>query len=153
MNDEYYMNIALKEAMKAYKKKEVPVGAIVVLNNKIIGKGYNTRQRSCDITNHAEIIALRNASRKIHDWRLNNAILYVTMSPCNMCASAIKESRIKKIVIGCINQDIKNKQIVDLIFETKKENSSIKITTGVLEQECGQLLQKFFKEQRNKVQL
>lgn len=150
MNDEYYMNLALKEAFKAYKKREVPVGAILVLNDKVIAKAHNTRQKTHDIANHAEMIALRKASRKLHDWRLNDATLYITMSPCPMCASAIKESRIKKVVVGAMNQDLKFQKIVDLIFEIDKKNSLLAIKTGVLEDKCIEILQKFFREQRNK---
>ena len=150
MNDEYYMNLALKEAFKAYKKKEVPVGAVLVLNDKVIAKAHNTRQKTHDITNHAEMIAIRKASHKIHDWRINDATLYITMSPCPMCASAIKESRIKQVVVGATNQDQKFKKIVDLIFETDKNSSSFEIKTGILEDKCIEILQKFFKEQRNK---
>ena len=144
MNDEEYMNIALKEARTALNEEEVPVGAIVVLDNKIIGIGHNTRQRTHDITNHAELIAIREASNKIGDWRLDKATIYITLSPCMMCASAIKESRIKNIVIGAINQDIKTQEAVDLILK----DSNIK--TGIKEQESLLLLQKFFKKQREK---
>ena len=144
MNDEEYMNIALKEAEKALDFEEVPVGAVVVLDNEIIGIGHNTRQKTHDITNHAELIAIRNASKKICDWRLDKATLYITLSPCIMCASAIKESRIKRIVIGLNNQDLKTKEITDLILKDRE------IKTGIKEQESLLLLQKFFKKQREK---
>ena len=150
MNDEYYMNLALKEAYKAYKRGEVPVGAILVLNDKIIAKAHNTRQKTHDIVNHAEMIAIRKASRKIHDWRLNDAVLYITMSPCPMCASAIKESRIKRVVVGATNKDLKIRKIVDLIFKIDENCSSFEIKKGILEDECIEILQKFFKEQRTK---
>ncbi len=150
MNDEEYMNIALQEAEMALKEEEVPVGAIIVLDNKIIGKGHNTRQKTHDITNHAELIALREAGKTIGDWRLNEATIYITMSPCTMCAAAIKDSRIKRIVIGAVNQDIKTKEIVDLIFEINNEKTKKNITIGVLKNESLQLLQTFFKKQRKK---
>ena len=150
MNDEYYMNIALKEAEKALKEAEVPVGAVLVENGKIIARGHNMRQKKHDVTKHAEIIAIRKASKKIHDWRLDNAVLYITMSPCIMCSAIIKESRIKKIVIGAINPDKKIQNIVNQILEIDKINPSIEIKTKVLEKECIELLQKFFKEKRKK---
>ena len=150
MKDEEYMQLALKEAKKAYQKDEVPVGAIVVLNDKIIGKGYNQKERKDDVTSHAELIAIRNASKKIHDWRLNEATLYITLSPCAMCASAIVQSRIKRVVVGALNPDLKNKEIVDLIFDINKEKPTVQITEKVLEKESLELLQSFFKKQRKK---
>ena len=144
MNDEEYMNIALEEARIALNEDEVPVGAIVVLDNEIIGRGHNTRQKTHDITNHAELIAIRNASNKIGDWRLDKATIYITLSPCMMCAAAINESRIKNIVIGATNQDIKTQEVANLILK----DSNIK--TGIKEQESLDLLQKFFKKQREK---
>ena len=150
MKDEYYMNIALREAEIALNAAEVPVGAVLVVNDKIIARGHNMRQKRHDVTKHAEIIAIRNASRKLHDWRLDNATLYVTMSPCIMCSAVIKESRIKKIVIGAMNPDEKIQNIVNQILEVDKKNPSIEIKTKVLEPECVAILQKFFKEKRKK---
>ncbi len=144
MSDEEYMNIALKEAEQALNEEEVPVGAVVVLDNKIIGIGHNTRQKTHDITNHAELIAIRDASRKLGDWRLDKTTIYITLSPCMMCASAIKESRIKRIVIGVNNQDLKTKEISDIILK------DIEIKDGIKSQESLLLLQKFFKKQREK---
>ena len=92
-----YMNIAIKEAEKAFKKDEVPVGAVIVYNDKIIAKAHNTRQKTHKVINHAEILAILKAERKLKDWRMNNCELYVTLKPCNMCESIIKESRISKV--------------------------------------------------------
>ncbi len=92
-----FMNAALKEADKAYLKKEIPIGAVVVQNNKIIGKGFNRRLKNTDVTNHAEIIAIKKAARHNRDWRLNDCDLYVTLEPCNMCKAVINEARIKHV--------------------------------------------------------
>ena len=131
MNDDYYMNIALKEAEKAFKKKEVPVGAIIVLNDKIIGIGHNKREFTSLITNHAELIAIKKAGKKIHDWRLNEATMYVTLFPCPMCASAIKQSRIKRLVIGASSHDLKTKKIVNLILIEEDNKNRLEINENV----------------------
>ena len=102
--DEYYMNLALKEANKAFKRDEVPVGVIIVSDNKIVARGYNMRELKGDIAKHAELIAIKKANKKIHDWRLENCTMYVTLFPCPMCASAIVQSRIKKIYIGALDE-------------------------------------------------
>ena len=146
--DEYYMKEALKEAEKAFKRDEVSVGAIIVLNNKIIARGHNLREIKGDITKHAELIAIRKANRKIGDWRLNDCVMYVTLYPCSMCASAIIQSRIKRLVIGAPCKDLKNKKIVDLIFEKESEKPLIEIKENILEEECSNILQEFFKKQR-----
>ncbi len=139
------MEIALKEAWKAYQKKEVPVGAVVVLNNKIIGRGYNLRETTNDITKHAELIAIKKACHKINDWRLNDCVLYVTLFPCPMCASAIVQSRIPKVVVGTIPNDSKNVTISESIFD-----KNTIIVKGILEAETKNIIQNFFKEQREK---
>ena len=150
MNDEYFMNEAYKEALKAYKKGEVPVGAIIVLNNKIIARGYNLRESKNDITKHAELIAINKASKYYNDWRLEKSVLYVTLFPCPMCASAISQSRISKIVVGANTLDIKNKNIVFKILEENNTNPKVELVNGILEDKCKNLLTKFFEEQRNK---
>ena len=149
-NDEYFMNIALKEAKKAFRRNEVPVGAIIVKNEKIIAKGYNKREFGGDVTKHAELIAIKKASRKIKDWRLNECVMYVTLYPCSMCASAIIQSRMKKIVIGAPCKDLKNTKIVDMIFKDEKDKSLIEIKDGVLKEECLDIIQEFFRKQRKK---
>lgn len=147
-SDEYYMNIALEEAEKAYKKGEVPVGAVIVLNNKIISRGHNLREKSNDITKHAELISIKRASRKYHDWRLENSIMYVTLFPCPMCASAIVQSRIGKLVIGATTLDLKTQEISYKILEGNNLNPKVKVVENVLESKSKDLLKKFFKEQR-----
>ena len=148
MDDNYYMNIALQEANKAYLKDEVPVGCIIVQNNKIIGVGHNLKESTKNILNHAELIAIKKASKKINDWRLDNSVMYVTLYPCSMCASAIVSSRIKRIVIGAPTKDLKVKQIGDLIFEGNNLSPKIDVKENVLKDECVNLLGEFFKNKR-----
>lgn len=149
-DNEYYMKLALKEARKAYKHNEVPVGAIIVSNGKIIAKGNNQRENSGDVTKHAELIAIRKASKKKKDWRLNDCAMYVTLFPCPMCASAIIQSRISKLVIGTSTMDLKNKEIVNLIFLDSIKNKKIILEENVLENECSNILKSFFQMQRQK---
>ena len=149
-DNEYYMKLALKEARKAYKHNEVPVGAIIVSNGKIIAKGNNQRENSGDVTKHAELIAIRKASKKKKDWRLNDCTMYVTLFPCPMCASAIVQSRISKLVIGTSTMDLKNKEIVNLIFLDSIKNKKIILEENVLENECSNILKSFFQMQRLK---
>ena len=146
--DEYFMGIALKQAKKALRREEVPVGAIIVLDGKIIAKGHNLRELRGDVTKHAELIALRLANHKLKNWRLNGCTMYVTLFPCSMCASAIIQSRVSRIVIGAPSKDLKNKQIVDLIFQSETNKTLIEIKENVLEKECSKILQDFFKKQR-----
>ena len=131
--DEYFMGIALKQAKKALRREEVPVGAIIVLDGKIIAKGYNLRELRGDVTKHAELITLRRANHKLKNWRLNGCTMYVTLFPCSMCASAIIQSRVSRIVIGAPSKDLKNKQIVDLIFQSETNKPLIEIKKNVLE--------------------
>ena len=135
--DEYYMNIALKEAKKAVKYNEVPVGAIVVKGNKIISHAYNKREKTNDVTKHAEIIAISKACRKLKNWRLEDCTLYVTMEPCMMCCGAIEQARISKIVYGTRNENFGC---------TGKIN--IKNISQTCEKECTKIVQDFFKNKR-----
>jgi len=148
-NDEYYMKLALTEAKKAYRRGEVPVGAVIVYNDKVLGKGYNLREHSNNLVKHAEIIALKKANQKLHNWRLENATIYITLFPCPMCASAIVQSRIKKVVIASPTKDLKVQKIVNLIFEGDSLNKSINVIEGILKQESQNLLSEFFKERRS----
>ncbi len=141
--DEKMMNIAYKESLKAYKKGEIPVGAVIVKNGKVISKGYNMKERKKDPTMHAEVIAIRKACKKLHDWRLNDCTMYVTMEPCEMCLSVILECRIKNIVCGIKNK--KNNIIDDLIY--KKE---LNVTYGLCEQQISEKINAFFREIREK---
>ena len=135
---EYYMKIALKLAEKALKHNEVPVGAIIVKNNKIIAQAYNKREKTHNVTKHAEIIAISKACRKLKNWRLENCEMYVTMEPCMMCSGAIEQSRLKKIVYGVKNENY------GYIHNLK----NIEIISQVCESECKELVQSFFKKRR-----
>lgn len=141
--DEKNMKIAFKESEKAYKIDEIPVGAVIVKNGKVISKGYNMKEKYSDPTMHAEIIAIRKACKKIKDWRLNGCTLYVTMEPCEMCLNVILESRIKDIVCGIKNK--KNNKIDDLI-----RKNQINIVYGVYEKKISDELNAFFQKIREK---
>ncbi len=142
-SDEYFMKLALKEATYAFEEDEVPVGAIIVANNKIIGKGHNQTERLKDVTAHAEMIALTAASNYLASKFLEECTLYVTLEPCLMCASALKWARISRIVFGA--SDIKAGYTLteSLVLHPKTE-----VTKGILEAECGNLLTEFFRQKR-----
>lgn len=143
MNDEYYMGLAILEAKKAYKRKEVPVGAIVVdATGRVIGYGYNQKEKNKLIYAHAEIIAIKNASKRIKDWRLNGCSIYTTLEPCPMCASAIEQSRIDKVFYGASRLEKNNKKIIDHILKNTKIRKNVRVD------ECSNLLTDFFKEKR-----
>jgi len=146
-NDEYYMIFALKEAKKAYRKGEIPIGAVVVKNDKIIAKAHNLKESKKIVTKHAEILALEKACAKLKNWRLIDCTIYVTMFPCPMCASAINQSRISKIVYGTIPEYV-DKSVVDKILNDKNYGNPVKIVDNVMRNECSQLLKKFFVEKR-----
>ena len=145
---EYYMEQALKEAEKAYKKLEVPVGAVIVKDGKIIAKGHNQKETKTDTTKHAEIIAIQKASKKLKSWRLTDCEMYVTLEPCSMCAGAIINSRIKKIYIGAMDEKTGVAGSVLNIFEDYTFNHKVEIEKGIKQEECEDILKKFFKELR-----
>lgn len=136
--DKEFMDEAIKLAIRSYEEDEVPVGAVVVKNNKIIGCGYNQKDRTKNPLKHAELIAIEEACKYIGDWRLNDCTLYTTFEPCMMCMGAIVESRISKVVYGA-------KKDEQMFYNL----NDIEIVGGVLEEECLHLLQKFFKNKRN----
>ena len=140
-----FMIEALKEAKKAYKKNEVPIGAIIVKDNKIIARAYNKKEKNNIATHHAEILAINKACRKIKNWRLNDCTLYVTVEPCVMCCGAIIQSRIKKVVYGISNKNYGGIESIETIFD----NTNISIEKGIMQEECLAILQKFFNEKRN----
>lgn len=148
ISDVAYMNLALQQAQKAYKRGDVPIGAVIVENNKILGAGYNKKEKKHCSLYHAEIVALKNACKKVGDWRLNNATMYVTMEPCCMCAGAILNHRIKRVVIGVTEPNCGAcGSGVDLLNNTNL-NSKTEVLTGVCEPECKKLLQDFFVARR-----
>ncbi len=143
MDDKYYMKIALKEARKAFSKGEIPVGAVIVQNGKIIARAHNLRESKQNVIKHAEIIALEKACAKLKNWRLIGCSIYVTMFPCPMCASAINQSRISKLVYGTI-PEYAEKDIISFILNDKNYGSSVEICEKVMEDECTKLLKEFF---------
>ncbi len=148
--DEKFMKIALKEANKSFQLDEVPVGVVIVKDDKIIARGHNLRETKQDPTGHAEIIAIKKASKKLKSWRLIDCTMYVTLEPCSMCAGAIMWSRIKRVVYGA--KDIKGGAIGSSfnLFEQKGINHKPEATSGVLEDEASTLLKDFFKLKRQK---
>ena len=145
---EYYMKQALKEAEKAYKKLEVPVGAIIVKDEKIIARAYNQKESKTDTTKHAEILAIQKASKKLNSWRLIDCEMYVTLEPCTMCAGAIINSRIKKVYIGAMDEKTGAVGSVFNLFEDYKFNHKPEVEKGILKEDCESLLKQFFKELR-----
>ena len=149
-NHEYYMKMALKEAKKAYKLGEVPIGCVVVHEDKIIGRGYNRRNTDKSTLAHAEIAAIKKASKIIGDWRLEDCTLYVTLEPCQMCAGAIVQARIPTVVMGSMNPKAGCAGSILNILEVPKFNHQVHTIRGILEEECSQMLTTFFKELRIK---
>lgn len=147
---EKFMKEALKEAKKAYIKEEIPVGAIIVKDNKIIARAYNKKEEKMDTTKHAEIIAIQKASKKLKAWRLTDCDLYVTLEPCSMCAGALIQSRIRKVYIGTEDKKTGACGSVLNLLEDYKFNHKVEIENGILKDECEAILKKFFKELRNK---
>lgn len=145
-----FMKEALKEAKKAYDKEEIPVGAVIVRDDKIIARGHNIKELKKDTTKHAEIIAIQKASKKMDAWRLEGCTLYVTLEPCAMCAGALIQSRIKKVVIGTMDKKTGACGSVLNLLEDYKFNHQVEIETGIMETECREILQQFFKELRKK---
>ena len=143
------MKEALKEAIKAYKKLEVPVGAVIVKNGEIIAKAHNLKETKNDTTKHAEILAIQKASKKIEAWRLEECEMYVTLEPCTMCAGAIINSRIKKVYIGTEDPKAGACGSVLNIFADYKFNHKVEYETGIMKKECEKILKDFFKELRN----
>jgi len=150
MTDEAFMRLALKEAQKALKTKDVPVGAVIVKDGKVIAKAHNEREKLNDATAHAEIVAIRRANKKLKSWYLDGCILYVTMEPCVMCAGAIINSRIEKVIYGA--QDFRFGCCGTLynLPEDTRFNHRAQVFGGVLAEECAILLTDFFKKLRDK---
>ena len=145
---EYFMNEALKQAKKAYSKLEVPVGAVIVKNGKIIARAYNQKETKFDTTKHAEIVAIQKASNKLKSWRLIDCDMYVTLEPCPMCAGAIIQSRIRTVYYGVRDEKTGAVGSVLNLFDDYKFNHTPRFTSGILENECKKLLQDFFKSLR-----
>lgn len=147
--NEHFMREALLEAEKAYKKEEVPIGAVIVKDGEIIARGHNLRETSKDPTSHAEMIAIREAAAFLGGWRLIDCELYVTVEPCPMCAGAIMLSRIKHIYIGTM--DKKGGAVGSLmnILQDDRLNHKVQVSIGLLQKECEQIMKDFFKKLRS----
>ena len=146
--DEKFMRQAIKQAKKAYALDETPIGCVIVHEGKVIGRGYNRRNTDKSPLAHAEITAIRKASRKIGDWRLEECTLYVTLEPCQMCAGAIIQARIPRVVVGCMNPKAGCAGSVLNLLRVERFNHQAELTTGVLEEECSGMMKQFFKELR-----
>ena len=146
--DEHFMRMALEEASIAYNEGEVPVGAVLVKDGKVISKAHNQREDSKDPTGHAEIIALKHGSREEDNWRLTGFTLYVTKEPCIMCAGAMVNARLGRLVYGC--KDDKGGAVGSLynILSDKRLNHQVEVVSGVLEEECSEILKRFFQNRR-----
>ena len=148
--DEKYMREAKKQAMKAYALGEVPIGCIIVYEDKIIARGYNRRNTDKNTLSHAELNAIRKASKKLGDWRLEGCTLYVTLEPCKMCAGAIVQARIPRVVIAAMNPKAGCAGSVLNLLEMDGFNHNVQVSRGVLEEECGSMLSEFFRKLREK---
>jgi len=170
--DEKFMRVAIKQAQKAYNLGEVPIGCVIVYEGEkenltssrskgtfkanhlkegqIIGRGYNRRTIDKSTLAHAELIAIKKASKKLGDWRLEECVMYVTLEPCQMCAGALIQGRFKRVVIGCMNPKAGSVGSVINLLEMEGFNHQVEVTKNVLEEECSQMLKNFFKELRGK---
>ena len=146
--DEKYMKEAIKQAKKAYALGEVPIGCVIVYQDKIIGRGYNRRNTDKNTLAHAEITAINKASKKMGDWRLEGCTLYVTLEPCQMCAGAIVQARITEVVMGTMNPKAGCCGSILNILDMPQFNHQVHVKKGVLEETCSSLLTSFFKELR-----
>ncbi|MCU6763752.1 tRNA-specific adenosine deaminase [uncultured Roseburia sp.] len=147
---EKYMKEAVRQAKKAWALDEVPIGCVIVCEDKIIARGYNRRNTDKNTLAHAELLAIRKASRKLGDWRLEGCTMYVTLEPCQMCAGALVQSRISKVVIGSMNPKAGCCGSVLNLLQMGQFNHQVEVIRGVLEEICSDMLSSFFKELREK---
>lgn len=150
MDNDYFMNEAYKEARKAFNKNEVPIGSVVVYKNKIIGRGHNLRETKKSVIYHSEIIAINEACKFMNDWRLEDCIIFVTIEPCIMCAGAIMQSRLSKVVYGASNKKFGAVESLYQIFENENSNHKVCVESGIMENECSQIMKEYFTKFRNK---
>lgn len=147
---EKYMKEAIRQAKKAYALNEVPIGCVIVYEGKIIARGYNRRNTDKNTLSHAELIAIKKASKKLGDWRLEGCTMYITLEPCQMCAGAIVQARVSEVVIGSMNPKAGCAGSVLNILQMEGFNHQVEITKDILMLECSQMLSEFFKELREK---
>ena len=148
--DEKYMKQAIKLAQKAASNGDVPIGCVIVYEGKVIARGYNRRNMDKTTLAHAEILAIKKASKVLEDWRLEECTMYVTLEPCQMCAGAIVQARIPKVVIGCMNKKAGCAGSIIDMFSVKEFNHQVEKRVGVMEEECSLMLKDFFRELRQK---
>lgn len=148
--DERFMKEAVRQAKKAWKIQEVPIGCVIVYEGKIIGRGYNRRTTDKNTLAHAELQAIKRASKQMGDWRLDDCTMYVTLEPCQMCSGAIVQARIKRVVVGCMNPKAGCAGSILNLLQMEEFNHQAELETGVLEEECSLLMKGFFKELREK---
>lgn len=146
--DEKYMKLALKEAKKAAEINEVPIGCVIVQGDKVVGKAYNKRNTDKNVLSHAELIAMQQACKKTGDWRLEDCTMYITLEPCQMCAGAMVQARLKRAVIGSMNAKAGCAGSVLNILQMEQFNHQVEVERGVLEEECSTLLSSFFADLR-----
>lgn len=140
-----YMKMAISQAKKAAGNKDVPIGCVIVHNDTVIARGYNRRNMDKTTLAHAEIMAIKKASKKLNDWRLEDCTMYVTLEPCQMCAGAIVQARIPEVVIGCMNPKAGCAGSIINILDIPEFNHQVKVTRGILEEECSLMLKDFFR--------
>lgn len=146
--DEKYMKAAIAQAKKAEALEEVPIGCVIVCGDKIIARGYNRRNTDHNTLSHAELIAIKKASKKLGDWRLEGCTMYVTLEPCQMCSGALVQSRIDKVIIGAMNKKAGCAGSVMDLLHVEGFNHQVECETGVLGEECSEMLSEFFKRLR-----
>lgn len=142
--EEKYMKAALREAKKALALGEVPIGCVIVYEDKIIGRGYNRRNTDKSTLAHAEISAIKKASKKMGDWRLEDCEIYITLEPCQMCSGAIVQARIRDCIVGCMNPKAGCAGSILNMLQRPEFNHQVNFTKGILEEECSQILKDFF---------
>ena len=146
--DEKYMKEAIKQAKKAVLNGDVPIGCVIVRDEKIIARGYNKRNARKTTLAHAELIEIEKASKKVGDWRLEDCTMYITLEPCQMCAGAIVQARIPKVVVGAMNKKAGCAGSILNLFQVEAFNHQVEFEHGVLETECSEMLSDFFKKLR-----
>ena len=147
-DQEHYMKEAIKQAKTASSIGEVPIGCVIVKEDKIIARGYNRRTADKNTLAHAELQAIKRASKKLGDWRLEGCTMYITLEPCQMCAGAIVQARVSRVVIGSMNPKAGCAGSILNLLEMEQFNHQVEVTRGVLQEECSQMLSGFFKELR-----
>lgn len=148
--EERFMREAIRQARKAYALEEVPIGCVIAYEGKIIARGYNRRNTDKNTLAHAELIAIKKASKKLGDWRLEGCTMYITLEPCQMCAGAIVQARVSRVVVGSMNPKAGCAGSVLNLLQMAQFNHQVELEKGVLGEECSRMLSEFFKELREK---